>query len=100
MKEIKDLIKRHHAATWERGFINPQTNLLDFERKINEEYYELRNAITEHLHDFDTSLTTIDGEIIHETIDLIAVCINMLKHFGVNFMTEYKKNVEYQESRI
>lgn len=95
---MKELFKRHQVATWERGLIQPKTNILDFERKINDEYYELRNAIADHLAEANTF--SIAPDIVHEAVDLCAVCINMLTFYGIDFETEYKKNVELQESRV
>lgn len=91
MKEITDLIKRHHVATWERGMIRPETSLHDFMDKIEEEFYEAKNAYK----DF-----ALSDELIHESVDLVATIINMLKFYNYDFIQEYRKNVEYQESRV
>jgi phosphoribosyl-ATP pyrophosphohydrolase len=87
---MKDLIKRHQAATWERGFITPVTNVNDFLDKLFEEHFELVNA-------YDG---TMNAEFIHEAVDLVAVVVNMLTFYGVDFEKEFRKNVELQESLI
>ena len=93
---MKTLIKRHQAATWERGQITPQTTTGDFIAKMDEEYTEVMNAYAD-----DVKADTIpSSEFIHECIDLAAVITNMLTFYGVDFVKEFRKNVEYQESRI
>lgn len=89
---MKNLIKRHHVATWERGRITPKTNIDDFIDKLNEEFYEFQ-------HEYFTE-TELTKEMIHEAVDICAVIINMLKHYNIDFVEEYRKNVEYQESRV
>jgi len=91
IENMKELIKRHHAATWERGMITPETCLFDFMQKITEEYHELNNAYQEF---------SLSSETIHEAVDLCATIINMLKFYGYDFIQEYRKNVEHQENRI
>lgn len=96
---MNNLIKRHYYATSKRGFINPDTNMIEFTDKMMEEYGELKKAITNNLFG-ELSFQVISSDIAHEIVDLAAVCINMLTHYGLDFMEEYKKNVEYQERRI
>lgn len=93
---MKALIKRHQAATWERGLIRPETGLNDFMDKLTEEYYELLSE----LNNLDEEKLIPDGDFAQEAVDMCAVIINMLTFYGFDFIAEFKYNVEYQESRI
>ena len=88
---FRNLADRHYHATGKRGMIRPQTSLHDFMDKIEEEFYETRNACTNF---------GLSGEMIQESVDLCATVINMLKFYNYDFIEEYRKNVEYQESRV
>ena len=88
---MKNLIKRHHVATWERGLITPETIIPDFIDKIHEEFLEMTNEYQGE--------PIPNDEFIHEAVDLVATTLNMLKFYGIDFMEEFRKNVKYQESR-
>ena len=93
---MKDLIKRHHVATWERGMIRPETHLPDFMAKLEEEYHEL----LEEYSLIDPEKLVPDGDFAQEAIDVVAVIFNMLIHYGYDIRDEFRYNVEHQESRI
>ena len=92
---MKDLIKRHHVATWERGMIRPETNLNDFMQKLTEEYHELYNEFAF----IDDERLIPDGDFAQEAMDMVAVIFNMLIHYGFDIREEFRHNVEHQESR-
>lgn len=96
---MKKLIKRHQAATWERGHITPNTTIDDFIDKISEEFSEFRNAYRISLDD-DEDEQIMTEDMAHEAVDICAVVINMLTFYGIDFEKEFCKNVDYQESRI
>ncbi len=87
---MKELILRHYEATRQRGLINSDTEFEEFQDKIDEEILEMDGAYN-------------SGEFqkaIEESIDVAAVILNMLTHYGFDFEELYRKNVEHQESRI
>ena len=92
---MKELLLRHYIATSKRGLISHNTTLGEFMKKISEEYHELYGEWVEDIWNIDPT-----PEFIHESIDLVAVILNMLKHYDIDFIEEYRKNVEHQESRI
>ena len=94
---MNDLIKRHYEATKKRDLITDDTPLDDFLQKISEEYSELGLEFCDIVMSHDKE---IGESFVHEAVDLVATTINMLTHFGFDFMAEYRKNVEHQESRI
>ena len=96
---MKNLIRRHQVACWERGVIRPETTVTDFLEKIDEEMDELNAAYILNKIDPD-SVVIFSPEMAHEAVDLCAVVINMLTFYGVDFVDEFLKNVEYQESRV
>ena len=89
---MKDLIKRHYGATRRRGYINDFTSLDEFRDKLREEMREFWDA--------DIYEETIDGDMAQEAIDVVGVIFNMLIHHGYDVESEFKHNVEYQESRV
>lgn len=94
---MKDLIKRHQAAQWERGTITPTTTIHDFMAKIEEEFYETQNEYA----DLYARGFVVPGEKLkQECVDLVMVTVNMLTFFGVDFLDELRKNTKYQEDRI
>ena len=95
---MKALIKRHQVATWERGMINPYTTMQDFIDKIYEEFIEFRNA--NEFNEISDSGLNLSADMAHEATDMIATVINMMTFYGVDFIEEYQKNVEHQESRV
>ena len=91
---MRKLVKRHQAATWERGLIRPETGLNDFMNKLTEEYYELCNELAR----LDGEKYIPDGDFAQEAVDMCAVIINMLTFYGFDFVAEFRYNVEHQES--
>jgi len=89
---MKELIKRHYAATVKRGLISDETTIEEFREKLREEIQEMWDAdMYEH---------TIDGDMAQEAIDVVGVIFNMLYHQGYDLESEFRYNVEHQEARI
>ena len=86
---MKDLISRSYAATRKRGKITDSTTDKEFIDKMSEELREIKYA---HKLKFKQG-------VIAETIDLIAVGVNFLTHKGIDFENEFKKCIEFQETR-
>ena len=86
---MEELFFRHYQAIKARALINDNTTLNDILGKLEEELYEFREAI-------DFNLTE---KFRQETIDVICVLANMLKHMDVDLKTELEKNVITQEIR-
>ena len=86
---MKDLIDRSYAAIRKRGKITDLTTDKEFIDKMSEELREIKYA---HKLRFEK-------DMIAESADLASVCINFLTHKGIDFEKEFKKCVEYQETR-
>ena len=77
--------------------ITDNTTLDEFLEKISEGYSELGLEFC----DIVMSQDKVVGEsFVHESVDLISVILNMLTHYDIDFIEEYRKNVEHQESRV
>jgi len=90
---MKNLIKKHYNSIVKRGLITPDTNIVDFKKKIKEEYTELMIELETNPYN------KLSDEAIQESIDLISVCTNMLFHYDVDIEQELIKNILKQESR-
>lgn len=86
---MKDLIERSYQAIRKRGKIKDSTKDHEFIDKMSEELKELKYA---HKLDFRQG-------VIAETVDLASVCINFLKHKGIDFEKEFETCIKYQETR-
>ena len=85
---MENLIKYHYELITHRGLITPDTTIQEFIDKITEEYTEL--------------LESFDGEDFskQEAVDLVMVCLHLLRHQGVDIEDQIKKNIKIQERRI
>jgi len=86
MDNFSELIQRSYNATRNRGLITDETNTVDFIDKMEEEFTEVMCA------------NTFEHEV-EETIDLISVCLNILKHNDIDFIKAFEKCIEFQETR-
>ena len=89
---MKELVLRHYIAIRGRGLINNNTSLDEFREKLKEEIQEFWDA--------DCNEEVIDGDMAQEAMDIVGVIFNMLHHNGYDVKSEFKYNVEYQESRV
>ena len=88
---MKKLIKRHYQAIVNRGLITQKTDLIDFIKKIIEEYHESLESIPYP--------PKLNDKAIQEFIDLIMVITNMFQFFDIDIKKEILKNIEVQEKR-
>jgi len=89
---MMDLINRHYRAQLARGTINDLTTLLDFQQKLHEEVSEFDKEV-------DKFMFAEPNRLAQESIDVISVLFNMLKHFDYNIHHEHETNVITQEKR-
>lgn len=92
---MKDLILRHYNAIKKRGLIDDHTRNYGFLVKLDEEYKEFLDSCWG-----DDEICVIDDYSAQECMDMVAVIFNMLIHNGYDIEAEFRKNVEYQESRV
>jgi len=80
---MKKLIESNYQSTVQRGLITPNTDLSDFLNKLDEEVDELNAAYEETWDDFKEELS-----------DVILVCLNCAKHYGIDIENEMLKKIE------
>lgn len=85
---MKDLIEDSYSAIVNRGIINEQTSVQDFLDKLDEEASELK----EYYHTFNA----LDAQ---EIADVIIVCLNMSKHYGIDIEGEVIKKIQINKNR-
>jgi len=91
---MKELIERNYAATVKRGLINEDTDKIDFLLKIEEEFDEVYEEF------FKSKIDQFDlQKYASELMDLAAVCINNVKHLGLDPIKEFEKVVIKNETR-
>ena len=83
---MKELIKRSYQAIRKRGLITDDTLIWEFIAKMKEELKEIEDA-------------TDQESKISESVDLANVCICFIEHMGYDFIEEFRKCVEFQETR-
>lgn len=84
-----DLVTASHAAIVKRGKINGKTYDFQFVEKMGEELMEVKAALAVNKKEL----------FIREVVDLANVCMVFLEHRGVKFTDEYKKCIEWNETR-
>ena len=87
-----DLLNRHYKAIKARGLITTETDILDFQTKLHEEVKEFDKEVKKYMFNEGNNLA-------QESIDVISVLFNMLKHLGFDVHFEHEKNVITQEIR-
>ena len=85
---MKDIIDRNYAATRKRGKIDERTVPSDFIMKLEEEVQEFIGAALHNKGDFN-----------HELADIILVCLNISKHYGVDIESQMNNNIDKNEIR-
>jgi NTP pyrophosphatase (non-canonical NTP hydrolase) len=95
---MKKIIETNYDSTVKRGLITPETNILDFYKKLKEEVGELEQAI-------DELFKCVEAKAIHfknieeELCDVILVCLNCAKHFDIDIEEELKNKIKKNYSR-
>ena len=87
--DLTELQKRNYAATVRRGLIKPDTLKFEFTLKLDEECNELDLAI----------LNRDKFNEAEELADVIIVCLNYAKHFGIDIQSALEQKTLYNESR-
>lgn len=78
---MKSIIETNYAATKARGLITEHTSPDDFIAKIHEEVLELCESMDGK------------GDPAHELSDIILVCLNAGRHWGIDVETQLIKNI-------
>ncbi|MFT5450584.1 MAG: NTP pyrophosphatase (non-canonical NTP hydrolase) [Enterobacterales bacterium] len=84
---MKNLIEKNYEVTVKRGKILPATKWHEFTDKLKEEVAELEKE------------RSIEG-ISHELSDVILVCLNIAKHYGIDIEKAMHEVVERNSTRI
>ena len=86
---MKELIEANYKSIVDRGLISPATNTYDFLIKVLEETDELCKA-----------WKGVDKYNQREELaDVIMVCLNMAKHYGIDIEQEIKNKIKINEQR-
>jgi NTP pyrophosphatase (non-canonical NTP hydrolase) len=80
---MKKLIELNYQSTVQRGLITPSTDIADFLNKLDEEVDELNGAYEETWDDLKEELS-----------DVILVCLNFARHYGIDIEQELLKKIE------
>tara|TARA_R110002072_G_scaffold257557_1_gene416249 strand:+ start:120 stop:380 length:261 start_codon:yes stop_codon:yes gene_type:complete len=86
---MKKIIEKNYDVTVKRGCINSKTTEEDFILKIKEEVEEFIEA-----NKF--GLVTENEELA----DIILVCLNYAKHYGIDIKKELKQKINKNKKRL
>ena len=86
---MNQIIKQNYISTVKRNCITDKTSMQDFIDKIFEEAAELESEFS--------SNGIIDPE---ELADIILVCLNCAKHYGIDIEKELQKKIKINFKRI
>jgi NTP pyrophosphatase (non-canonical NTP hydrolase) len=81
---MKEIIELNYQSTVQRGLITPSTTFQQFLDKILEEVNEFEKA----------HYTFIDKDRAEELADIVLVCLNFAKHFGIDIEQELKNKIQ------
>jgi NTP pyrophosphatase (non-canonical NTP hydrolase) len=84
---MQELIGDNYQSIVDRGFITPTTTLFEFLDKLDEEVEELNKE------------ALIPKEWSNLPEEVILVCLNMAKHFGIDIEQELKKKIKINQQR-
>jgi NTP pyrophosphatase (non-canonical NTP hydrolase) len=87
---MQELIGDNYQSIVDRGFITPTTTLFEFLDKLDEEVEELNK---------EALIPKEWSNLPEELADVILVCFNMAKHFGIDIEQELKKKIRINEYR-
>jgi len=83
---MKNIIEANYESIKKRGLITENTTESDFVMKLEEEVQEFIDA--------ESSL-----EIAEELADVILVCLNYAKHYGINIEEQLLINITKNQTR-
>ena len=72
---MKDLINKNYEVTVKRGLITPDTGIVEFMNKLDEEVAEFIDSIDN---------PTTEDATGYELADVILVCLNIAKHYDMD----------------
>jgi predicted house-cleaning noncanonical NTP pyrophosphatase (MazG superfamily) len=79
---MTELIEENYRSIIKRGLIAPKTSMQDFTNKLDEEVEEFKEAYE-----------------AEELADIILVCLNIAKHFGIDIEKELLNKIEINKNR-
>lgn len=79
---MKTIIELNYEVTKKRGLIDKHTTTSDFIMKLEEEVQEFISTTVHENGDFD-----------HELADIILVCLNIAKHYGIDIEKQLLTNI-------
>jgi len=85
---MENIIESNYKSIVDRGLISPKTTKRDFILKLEEEVQEF----------IDASLNSNESES-EELADVILVCLNIAKHYGINIEREIKNKIRKNFNR-
>jgi len=85
---MENIIESNYKSIVDRGLISPKTTKRDFILKLEEEVQEF----------IDASLNS-NGSESEELADVILVCLNIAKHYGINIEREIKNKIRKNFNR-
>lgn len=85
---MKNIIEENYKSIVKRGLITPETTSNDFIMKLEEEVQEF----------IDADKYSLDNRN-EELADIILVCLNYARHYGVDIESELKRKIEINKTR-
>lgn len=85
---MKDIIEENYNSIVKRGLIKPTTLREEFVNKLLEEVKEFTDVFDEKMLIDETELA-----------DIILVCFNIARHYGIDIEKELKKKIEINKNR-
>ena len=83
---MKDIINANYQSIKKRGLITPKTTESDFIMKLEEEVQEFIDAESKQ-------------DKTEELADVILVCLNYAKHYGINIEEQLLINITKNQTR-
>ncbi len=79
---MQQIIESNYESIVKRGLINEKTTLKDFLNKLDEEVMEFK-----------------EDNRIEELADIILVCLNIARHYGIDIENELIKKIQINNNR-
>ncbi len=79
---MQQIIESNYESIVKRGLINEKTRLKDFLNKLDEEVMEFK-----------------EDNRIEELADIILVCLNIARHYGIDIENELIKKIQINNNR-
>ena len=83
---MKNIIETNYQSIKKRGLITPRTTKCDFIMKLEEEVQEFIDAESKQ-------------DKAEELADVILVCLNYAKHYGINIEKQLLLNITKNQTR-